>query len=97
MIATGLVSVTLVIVALALLLGRQGLTARDRLVKRRVRDVVVVTLKNGSAFRGVLHDADGRSFVLRDAEVVGDSTGRPVPVDGELVVARDLVEYFQKP
>lgn len=97
MIAVGLVSVALVAVAVLLLLARQELMARDRLVQRRVRDVVVVTLKNGSAFRGVLHDADGRSFVLRDAEVVGNGAGRPVPVDGELVVARDLVEYFQKP
>lgn len=69
--------------------------SRDRLMRSRVRDRVVVTLKAGGTFRGVLFDADARSLVLRDAEVVAPSD-RPVPVDGELLVARADVAYFQR-
>lgn len=69
--------------------------SRDRLMRSRVRDRVVVTLKTGGAFRGVLFDVDARSLVLRDAEAVAPSD-RPVPVDGELLVARTDVAYFQR-
>lgn len=71
--------------------------SRDRLVRRRVRDTVVVTLKDGQAFRGVLFDVDGRSFVLRDTKVVVADGARQVPVDGELLVARADVAYMQRP
>lgn len=69
--------------------------SRDRLMRSRVRDRVVLTLKAGGAFSGVLFDADARSLVLRDAEVVSGSS-QPVPVDGELLVARADVAYFQR-
>jgi hypothetical protein len=70
--------------------------SRDRLVRRRLRDQFVVTLKDGQAFHGVLFEADGRSFVLRDARVVVADGARHVPVDGELLVARADVAYMQK-
>lgn len=73
------------------------LTSRDRLIRRRMREKVIVTMKSGEAFMGVLAEADSRSFVLRDAKALTDATARPVPVDGELVLDRAQVEYMQRP
>jgi hypothetical protein len=72
---------------------------RDRLMRRQVRATVVASLKSGSVFRGVLFDVDGRTLVLRNAEALtGDGVERgPIPVDGELVVARSDVEFLQRP
>lgn len=69
----------------------------DRLLRGRLRDDVVVTLKSGEAFRGVLYAVDGRSFILRDAKALTDASDRPVAVDGELILARDQIDYFQRP
>jgi hypothetical protein len=75
------------------------LPRRDRLMRGRVRTTVVASLKTGSAFRGVLFDVDGRSLVLRNAESLtwGDGDRGPIPVDGELVLARAEVEFLQRP
>lgn len=71
---------------------------RDRLLRRRARQQVVVTLKSGLAFRGVLFDVDDRSFVLRNAEALEQGlNGAHVPVDGEVFMARSDVEFWQKP
>lgn len=70
--------------------------SRDRLVKRRMRDEVIVTLKGGEAFRGILVDADARSFVLRDAKALSDTYGS-MPVDGEVIFDRARVDFFQRP
>lgn len=71
--------------------------ARDRLLRRRAKQVVVVTLKSGLAFRGVLFDVDDRSFVLRNAEALEQGlNGAHVPVDGEVFMARSDVEFWQR-
>lgn len=71
---------------------------RDRLLRRRARQVVVVTLKSGLAFRGVLFDVDARSFVLRNAEALEQGQdGTHVPVDGEVFMSRSDVEFWQRP
>lgn len=77
------------------LLVRSG---RDRLMRDRLRDTVVVTLKSGASFRGVLFEVDDRTVVLRNAEAfhTGD-TGARTAVDGELVLARRDVEFIQRP
>ena len=60
--------------------------------------MVVVTLKSGLAFRGVLFDVDDRSFVLRNAEALEQgANGSHVAVDGEVVMARSDVEFWQRP
>jgi small nuclear ribonucleoprotein (snRNP)-like protein len=72
--------------------------ARDRLLRRRAKQQVVVTLKSGLAFRGVLFDVDDRSFVLRNAEALEQGqNGAHVPVDGEVFMARNDVEFWQRP
>lgn len=70
---------------------------RDRIVRNHRRKSVLVTLKSGEAFRGVLFDADRDAMVLRSAHtIIGDGTDRlPVGIDGELVILRPDVAYMQ--
>lgn len=70
---------------------------RDRLVRRRVKDTVVATMKSGAAFKGVLFEADGRSLILRNAEAWRPGDEQMVPVDGEVLLARADVEFLQRP
>jgi hypothetical protein len=71
---------------------------RDRLIRRRMKDTVVVTLKSGLAFKGVLFEVDGKSFVLRNALALEQGPQHEnVPVDGEVFVSRSEVEFIQRP
>ena len=71
---------------------------RDRLLRHRAKQMVVVTMKSGLSFRGVLFDVDDRSFVLRNAEALEQGPhGGNVTVDGEVVMARSDVEFWQRP
>ena len=69
-----------------------------RVLRSRLRRRVLVTLKAGDAFDGVLVDADAQSLVLRNASQVGVvNRGTPVPVDGEVLVLLEDVAYLQLP
>jgi hypothetical protein len=62
-----------------------------------MRRTVIVTLKTGEGFRGVLFDADREAFVLRNTQLE-DATAtdrNPVAVDGELVVLRADIAFMQ--
>lgn len=67
-----------------------------RVLRDRVRQQALVTLKTGEAFAGVLWDWDRECFVLRNASqlVAGEA---PVPADGELVFLAADVAYVQFP
>lgn len=69
----------------------------DRLssvLRRRRHAPVMVTLKSGTAFKGVLVGDDRRAVVLGTVEMV--DTGKPTPVDGEVVVPWSDVAYLQR-
>ncbi len=69
-----------------------------RLLRQRLRRRVVLTLKSGEAFSGVLFDADRESVILREAEALGaGARGANVGVDGEVLVLRADVSYMQLP
>ena len=69
-----------------------------RVLRSRLRRRVLVTLKTGDAFDGVLFDADAQSLVLRNASQVGVvNRGAPVPVDGEVLVLLEDVAYLHLP
>jgi len=68
---------------------------RDRLLKTRLREEFVVTLLDGSGWRGVLYAVDSRTVILRDAEALSDQARGPV--DGELILSRDRIDYMQRP
>lgn len=67
-------------------------------VGNRVRNRVVVTLKSGDAFTGILWEADDRAWVLRGAEAVGEGENHTdLPVDGEIILMTADIAYAQKP
>jgi small nuclear ribonucleoprotein (snRNP)-like protein len=70
----------------------------SKLLRARLRERVIVTLKSGDAFGGVLWEADESVWVLREALAIGvGENGSNVGVDGELVlIARDIA-YAQRP
>lgn len=58
------------------------------------REAVIVNLKSGKAFRGVLWQRTGGFLVLKQA-VILRSREAPVPVDGEVLVPFADVEFMQ--
>lgn len=54
----------------------------------------IVNLKSGRTFRGIIWKQSGPLIVLRHAEML--EVGRqPVPVDGEVVIQRDEIDFIQ--
>lgn len=70
-------------------------TLADRLMDGLYVERVVVTLRSGEAFSGLLADKDDKSLLLRSAESL--TSGKAVPVDGELLIPRADVLYVQQP
>ena len=70
--------------------------AVDVLASRRlaVRKHVLVSLRSDRAVTGVLWARRGRFLVLKSAEM-HEPGANPVPLDGDLVLDRDQVEYVQ--
>jgi small nuclear ribonucleoprotein (snRNP)-like protein len=90
----GLLIAQLVVVGL-LTWGLWGHRA-DHVIAAHVRRLVIVTCKDGAAFRGVLVDADRHSIALRQAEELGDG-GTSVPADGMVLIFRADVAFVQMP
>lgn len=68
------------------------------LIRQRLRHRCLVTLKDGSAFAGVLYLADSEAIVLRDASQLDAGPKRePVGVDGELLILRPDISFIQLP
>ena len=89
--AAAVLAVGLVVAALLIRTG-------DRLLRERLCDKVVVTLKSGSSFSGVLFKVDDRALILRDTQALGAAhNGDHLAVDGELVLFRTDIEYLQRP
>lgn len=68
----------------------------DVLGTRRLatRKKVLVSLHSGRAVTGILWARRGRSLVLKSAEML-EPGADPVPLDGDLVLDREQVEYMQ--
>lgn len=67
-------------------------------VERLTRERLIVTLKSGAAFEGVLWEVDDRALVLRSAVALGAAErGENLPVDGELLLFVADVAHVQKP
>ena len=70
----------------------------SRLFRSRLHDQVLVTLKDGSAFAGVLFDEDGKAVIIRNAEAVGAGENKTnLPLDGEVLVLLADVAFIQRP
>ena len=83
--------------------GGAGVARSDHgpaVVDRLVRERLVVTLKSGSAFSGVLYEADARYLALRGVvhyERTPEGGVVETPADGELFIAVTDVDYIQRP
>ena len=71
---------------------------RSRVLRDRLRSRVVVTMKTGAAFGGILFDADHAALVLRETLALGAGQRQSdVPLDGEWVGLWSEVAYVQRP
>ena len=68
------------------------------ILRQTLRERVLVTLKTGEAFDGVLMCSDERTWEFVQAKAVGAGmNGADVPVDGRLLIPADNVAYAQRP
>lgn len=70
---------------------------RDRLLNSLYVERVVVTTRSGDGFSGVLADVDETSVVMRQVMAISETSVRPQPVDGELLLPRAEIVSIQKP
>lgn len=71
---------------------------RSRLLQERIAEKIILTLKSGDAFSGVLWDADDKCWVLRNAQALGaGKDGTPLPLDGEVIVLSADILHAQRP
>lgn len=88
-----LIVVSVLAVALALLLWHRS--THGLLQQRRARKVIV-TLKSGDAFDGLLFATDGDALVLREATALAYGRQQEnVIVEGEALILRADVAYMQ--
>ncbi len=94
---TILLAVLLVVCATALAVTVWRSTSTGLLIDRRRRRVLV-TLKSGEAFSGVLFAVDRDAIVLREAVAVAyGARSENVAVDGEALILRSDIAYLQLP
>lgn len=69
-----------------------------RTVRRRLRSRMVVTLKTGESFDGVLVEADAEAWVLVQAKALAAGVkNEDLSVDGEILLLTADIAYAQKP
>lgn len=68
------------------------------ILRQHLRHKVIVNLKDGQAFSGVLFAADGDALLLRNTTGLGMAErGENIPVDGEVLILRADVAFVQIP
>lgn len=94
---TILLAALLIVSALAMAVMAWRSTTTGLLIERRRRRVLV-TLKTGEAFSGVLFAVDRDAIVLREAVAVAyGARSENVAVDGEALILRPDIAYLQLP
>jgi hypothetical protein len=63
--------------------------------RKLTKKSVVVNLRSGKAFHGVLFDTQGDLLILKQAMLYDPEAHDPVSVDGDVVVERLEVEFIQ--
>lgn len=67
-------------------------------LRSRLRERVIVTLKAGDSFAGVLYSSDSQTIALRAASAIGaGEQSTDLPLDGELLVLLADVAFIQRP
>ena len=68
------------------------------MLSARLRDSVVVTLKTGESFSGILYSHDASALVLRNAHAIGAGERKTdLPLDGEVLLLWADVAWVQIP
>lgn len=88
--------VTLALI-IAVVLAVVAFRSVDVLVRRQMRRQVVIELRGGETFRGLLVAVDARSVLLRSVEVLGSPQAETQVVDGELLIPRADIKFMQRP
>jgi small nuclear ribonucleoprotein (snRNP)-like protein len=72
---------------------------QTRLFMSLVKERLVITLKNGETFEGLLIEHDRKVVKLVEARALTISGGGnpSAPIDGELYLIRSEVNYMQRP
>lgn len=74
------------------------MSRRSKVIASRLRERVIVTLKSGAAFDGLLYTHDDKALVLRQAQALGaGERSTDLPLDGELILLLPDVAYIQRP
>lgn len=94
MIAAAVISALLT--AAVAVVATWSVCGRGTVLSARVHMQVIVTLKSGDGYRGVLFEVDRHALVLRNCEALNPD-GTRLTVDGELVVLRPDVAILQRP
>lgn len=71
------------------------MAARDRLLRRSLRERFVVTMHSRESFDGLLLEVDDRTLTMVNATALNGQDR--VKVDGTLYLPRAEVAYMQKP
>lgn len=67
-----------------------------RALRNRVRRRVVLTCKNGEAFRGILNEEDKQAVVLCSAELADPRGDKQwINADGEILILLADIAYMQ--
>lgn len=67
-------------------------------LRQSIKERVIVTLKTGEGFDGILFWADGKTWELVQAKALGvGHQGADVPVNGTLLIPAANVAYCQRP
>jgi small nuclear ribonucleoprotein (snRNP)-like protein len=69
---------------------------RSTVLDERLLDYVVVSLKSGTTFGGVLYVEDDGAVILAKAEQYNPDRTR-TPADGEIILLRSDIDYIQRP
>lgn len=90
-----MIELVVLAVCALLLVAAVAWHAVDVLGTRRLmtRKKVLVNLRSGRAMTGVMWSRKGRVLVLKSAELIEGV--EPVPMDGDVVIDRDQIEYVQ--
>lgn len=74
------------------------MSRRSRVLTGHLRERVVVTLKSGDSFNGLLYTHDDRVLELRQAQALGaGEKSTDLPLDGTLLVLMADVAFIQIP
>lgn len=67
-------------------------------LRQRLRERLLVTMKSGETFDGVLWQEDRRAWVLRNAQALNTGRGgTTVPLDGEVILLVADIAFAQRP